>query len=1120
MPFPSQIHSESIFCDWFPLQLLTDSIFNIQAEKHLKSLKKSNPREFYEGISKLIMNSKEDHVRSFSAVLLKQNLGIFDETFFKLPADSQKNIKSLLLNQIKCEANQNVVSQIAEAVSHLTCLVMQKRSCQWKELMPFLVSLSKSNTASERAAFYITIDKLACNAMDILRESKMEELRDILCSGLQDKDDNVRECALSAVVSLLCGLNEPKELNYFQKVVPLLFHNINTNIGDNTICKTCESLQLLTENQPEFFANSMEPIVKCLVAVTRHNTLEWDTRKLSMNLLVTLLDLHMDHIRERTQNNGQDVAAKVVPLLFDFMSTFDESLEWNRPEDDVEQSGFQFGAELMPVLVSIFGADVFLNIAQSLFNEGFADNAHWKKKMIALKTVEVTLEGCVEKYESQLQHIMNATGKSLSHENNHVKYAALSVIKQLSVVFGEDKHLFLEPFAAPIMKAFCSMLDTPQQHHRCVLIQVCDALAHFAYMDDENEIIQKYTAKVLKGLFNVLKCTDALMVSFGLKAISVIISVIQEHFGPFYKHLMAFCTNTLHKIYGGEMRDDNGLLRGRIMECIGGMLLVVDIDQCRDDAHKIIKYLLPFQEKEQRNSASESYSYMMPLFASIAEALTEEFRPYLKSVIPPLIASAKKKAVSIGMGRGDEDEQKTFNENSKVVMQEFGGIQFSVNTADVNEKSIAIQQFPRYAVCLEGEMLQFVKPITNVLVPIIKTRALSSEVRRHAIETFVPLVNCLKCGLIQKKLQSDQISKWVTDFVQELLAPLVEGMQISDEVDEFSLICKTIQDLLDYVALGQFKNAELISDITEQIKTAVNERAVRRQLNEEKSVDLIDADVEEDVEADLADTVVDLVAKLVQKFGPKYVEIFDKHCGLQCRDFLNVDGYEEDQILSLSMLTEMIQYGGDGAKIYVPAVLNVAQQYLGVAPMAASAQIRQSICYAVGVCATKKALNSNDTQKWLGLLKNLVNDDESRSEENQDATENAISAIGKICKSYILPITAGVRGSQSNIIVDWMRMLPLVNDEEERQFCDEYLMSLLKQSSLLKDMVEGKKVDLISKLLEIMAVSIVNGDKGKEQYQQLFAHLQTKCDSNVLQKCITGLSEENAVAFQQHNFSG
>merc|ERR1712130_76360 len=229
----------------------------------------------------------------------------------------------------------------------------------------------------------------------------------------------------------------------------------------------------------------------------------------------------------------------------------------------------------------------------------------------------------------------------------------------------------------------------------------------------------------------------------------------------------------------------------------------------------------------------------------------------------------------------------------------------------------------------------------------------------------------------------------------------VDGCQISDEVDEFSLIAKTINALLDYISLNHFKNAELISNITEQIQTAITEKAIRRSLNEERSLDLIDADVEEDVEADLADTVVDLVTKLVKLFGPKYVEIFQKHCGASALEGLNVDGYEEDQILSLSMLTEIIQYGGDAGKIYTEPVLKVAQQYLSVHGTA-SADIRQSICYAVGVCATKKALQSSDTQKWLKMLKTAVDAPDSKSEENDSATENAISAIGKICKHYIL----------------------------------------------------------------------------------------------------------------------
>ena len=183
------------------------------------------------------------------------------ESFFEIDPSSQLQIKRLLLAQIKAEPSANVTCQVAEAVSHLACLVLQRKGAEWKELMPFLVALSGSASVAERGSFFIALDKLACNALDLLRASNMPKLRDLLEAGLQDADDSVRGAALGAVVSLLCGLNEDHELNYFQKLVPLLFRNISVGqMDDAHILATCESLLVLAENQPDFLVHSMTPI--------------------------------------------------------------------------------------------------------------------------------------------------------------------------------------------------------------------------------------------------------------------------------------------------------------------------------------------------------------------------------------------------------------------------------------------------------------------------------------------------------------------------------------------------------------------------------------------------------------------------------------------------------------------------------------------------------------------------------------------------------------------------------------------------------------------------------------------------------------------------------------------
>jgi len=342
--------------------------------------------------------------------------------------------------------------------------------------------------------------------------------------------------------------------------------------------------------------------------------------------------------------------------------------------------------------------------------------------------------------------------------------------------------------------------------------------------------------------------------------------------------------------------------------------------------------------------------------------------------------------------------------------------------------------------------------------------------------------------------------------------PLIDGMNVSDEVDEFSLICKTIQDLLDYVDPKLFSKARIISDITEQIETAIRERKLRRELNEEKSVDLIDTDVEEDVEADLADTIVDLVMKLVTVFGEKYVDIFHKFCGKSSKELLRFDGAYggilSDQVLGLSMLTEMIHHGGEGKVIgeYIRNVVKISQHFLSN-PEGADPQLIQSICYAIGIIAMKKGLNVNHISKWLDLLTNIVKADDARSEENVNATENAISAIAKICKYY-------ETASNNSFKVEWMRMLPLMNDVEEREFCNDYLLDLLQNTKLLRGIVEGKNAAMTNKLLQIMAVSIVNDDKAKDKYKNLFTMMRKECNASIFQQAITNLPNDLQSAFR------
>ncbi len=149
--------------------------------------------------------------------------------------------------------------------------------------------LNNSSNVNKIVSFYIYIEKLACNCGDILRaNNNIMKISNICSNGWKDKNDVICEYALSSIVPLLCSLNEENELLYFGNIIPLLFENIN-NKKDIIVCKICEKLQILAENQPNLFRSSINPIIECLVSVTKLSNLEWDTHRLSMNLLITLL---------------------------------------------------------------------------------------------------------------------------------------------------------------------------------------------------------------------------------------------------------------------------------------------------------------------------------------------------------------------------------------------------------------------------------------------------------------------------------------------------------------------------------------------------------------------------------------------------------------------------------------------------------------------------------------------------------------------------------------------------------------------------------------------------------------------------------------------------------------
>jgi hypothetical protein len=133
-----------------------------------------------------------------------------------------------------------------------------------------------------------------------------------------------------------------------------------------------------------------------------------------------------------------------------------------------------------------------------------------------------------------------------------------------------------------------------------------------------------------------------------------------------------------------------------------------------------------------------------------------------------------------------------------------------------------------------------------------------------------------------------------------------------------------------------------------------------------------------------------------------------------------------DHQLAISIFDDLVEYCGPKSFEYIDHFGEAMCIYL----MDANPELRQACAYGIGVCAMHGGeAYTPMVASVLGNLTEMIGDAESRSLENKNATENAISAIFKAVVH--LPGCGYSLDETLPQILDW---LPIVSDEEEAKY--------------------------------------------------------------------------------------
>jgi hypothetical protein len=263
-----------------------------------------------------------------------------------------------------------------------------------------------------------------------------------------------------------------------------------------------------------------------------------------------------------------------------------------------------------------------------------------------------------------------------------------------------------------------------------------------------------------------------------------------------------------------------------------------------------------------------------------------------------------------------------------------------------------------------------------------------------------------------------------------------------------------------------------LNELIKEMVDASNERrAKREEIAKSQDFDEQEKDVleEENEEEDkFLSAVYYCIQQLVKTSKEAYVPSFHKTLFPIIWPMLAPEKSAGERNGALCIIDDVIAYGGPPAVQYITKFLPLAFAYA----KDSDSDVRQSAVWGIGACAMaskEKFLPVSETA--LDVLSKVITSKDSKTEDNEPATENAIGAVAKICK-YVLTIK-GQESTLAKVLPTLIQWLPIKADFDEGQVIHDILCDFIESnnSALQMDKNLPKILSIFGAILGTNAVT-------------------------------------------------
>ncbi|XP_040192060.1 importin-5 [Rana temporaria] len=988
-----------------------------------------------------------EETRQMAAVLLRRLLSsAFEEVYPSLPTDVQNAIKSELLLVIQLESQSTMRKKICDIVAELSRnLIDDDGNNQWPEALKFLFdSVSSQDVGLRESALHIFWNFPGIFGNQ--QQHYLEVIKRMLVQCMQDQAHPQigTLSARAAAAFVLANEHNVPLLKHFADLLPGVLQAVNESCyqNDDSVLK---SLVEIADTVPKYLRPHLEATLQLSLKLCADTSLSNMQRQLALEVIVTLSETAAAMLRKHTS-----IVAQAIPQMLAMMVDLEEDEEWSNAdelEDDDFDSNAVAGESALDRMACGLGGKIVLPMIKEHIMQ-MLQNANWKYRHAGLMALSAIGEGCHQQMESILNEMVNFVLLFLQDPHPRVRYAACNAIGQMATDFAPA---FQKKFHE---KVIASLLQTMEdQANPRVQAHAAAALINFTE-DCPKSLLVPYLDNLVKHLHSIMVVKLQELIQKGTKlvleqvvtSIASVADTAEQKFVPYYDLFMPSLKHIVENAVQKELR----LLRGKTIECISLIGLAVGKEKFMQDASDVMQLLLKTQtDFSELEDDDPQISYMISAWARMCKILGKEFQQYLPVVMGPLMKTA---SIKPEVALLDTQDMESMGDDDGWEFVNLGDQQsFGIKTAGLEEKATACQMLVCYAKELKEGFVEYTEQVVKLMVPLLKFY-FHDGVRVAAAESMPLLLECARV----------RGPDYLTQMWHFMCDTLIKGIGTEPDSDVLSEIMHSFAKCIEVMGDGCL-NSEHFEELGGILKSKLEEHFKNQELRQVKRQD---EDYDEQVEESLQDEddndvyiltkVADVLHSIFSSYKEKVLPWFEQLLPLIVNLICPHRPWPDRQ-WGLCIFDDIIEHCSPTSFKYAEYFLRPLLESI----CDNSPEVRQAAAYGVGVMAQFGGDNYRPfCTEALPLLVQVIQAAESKTKENINATENCISAVGKIMK--FRPDCINVE----EVLPHWVSWLPLHEDKEEAVHTFNFLCDLIESNNPI---VLGPNNSNLPKIFSIIA---------------------------------------------------